>query len=133
VQARGRGPLHSNGNGVRRCAHDGDHNRHCGPFRQPWRNERIYLITTGEGPAHVLELTRANVIELNEAFFAIKTNPEKTALPKITITVRAANSPRAAPERRAGGSVGARYHAPNRASERANAQTLHPRGQPVQG
>jgi glyoxylase-like metal-dependent hydrolase (beta-lactamase superfamily II) len=45
---------------------------------------------------HSLELTRAHVIELNQAFLAIKNNPEKTALPDFTITTRAANAGRAA-------------------------------------
>jgi hydroxyacylglutathione hydrolase len=54
--------------------------------------------TTYQPEEHSLELTRANVIELNEAFISIKANPEKTALSEITITTRAANAAgRAAP------------------------------------
>ncbi|HEY4361204.1 MAG TPA: MBL fold metallo-hydrolase [Bryobacteraceae bacterium] len=53
--------------------------------------------STYQPEEHSLELSRAHVIELNEAFIAIKAHPEKTAMPDTTITVRAAGAGRAAP------------------------------------
>ncbi len=41
--------------------------------------------TTYQPNEHRLELTRANVLELNEAFQSIKDKPEKVALPDFTI------------------------------------------------
>jgi len=53
--------------------------------------------STYQPEEHSLELSRAHVIELNQAFLAITANPEKTAMPDTTITVRAAGAGRAAP------------------------------------
>jgi glyoxylase-like metal-dependent hydrolase (beta-lactamase superfamily II) len=45
---------------------------------------------------HKLELTRAHVLELDEAFQMMKGKPESVALPDFTVSVRAANpNPRA--------------------------------------
>jgi glyoxylase-like metal-dependent hydrolase (beta-lactamase superfamily II) len=42
---------------------------------------------------HVLELSRAHVLELNDAMQAVKTHPVTVALPDFTISVRAPNPP----------------------------------------
>jgi glyoxylase-like metal-dependent hydrolase (beta-lactamase superfamily II) len=46
---------------------------------------------------HSLALTRAHVIELNEAFIAMDGKPQKMAFPEFTVTVRAAPRPSAPP------------------------------------
>jgi glyoxylase-like metal-dependent hydrolase (beta-lactamase superfamily II) len=48
--------------------------------------------TTYQPEEHTLELSRAHVIELNEAFIALKAKPEKTAMPETTITIRTAQA-----------------------------------------
>jgi hydroxyacylglutathione hydrolase len=50
--------------------------------------------TTYQPEEHVLELSRAHVIELNDAFQAMRTKPETVALPDFTISVRTANPAR---------------------------------------
>jgi glyoxylase-like metal-dependent hydrolase (beta-lactamase superfamily II) len=51
-----------------------------------------YVVGTKYQPEeHVLELTRAHVIELNDAFQAMKGMPATVALPDFTISVRVAN------------------------------------------
>lgn len=50
--------------------------------------------TTYQPEEHALELTRAHVIELNDALQAIRNRPETVALPDFTISVRTANPAR---------------------------------------
>ena len=50
--------------------------------------------TTYQPEEHALELTRAHVIELNDALQAIRSKPETVTLPDFTISVRTANAAR---------------------------------------
>jgi hypothetical protein len=54
---------------------------------------QLHRILMYQPEEHSLALTRAHVIELNEAFIAMSGAPKKMAFPEFTVVVRAAPLP----------------------------------------